>query len=203
MTKATNTSQKSLQGFGDQPCLFLDRDGVIVHDIPYNTDLAKVTLKPGIEQLFRKAHSLGYWIVIVSNQSGLGRGYFSWTEYRQVHQKICQLLAVHGEWVDLALCAPYYEGTEYKEAQARPHYRKPNIGMFEHAREELGVSFAASSMIGDSSTDLIPAFQCGVRKLYLMESEKQTGELEKLKEFQKTHSDFKFQLIADFSKVSL
>jgi D-glycero-D-manno-heptose 1,7-bisphosphate phosphatase len=195
-------SEKSLHGFGDQPALFLDRDGVIVHDVPYNTDLTKVTLKPGIEALFKKAHSLGYWIVIVSNQSGLGRGYFSWTEYRQVHQKICQLLAAHGEWVDLALCAPYYEGTEFKEAKARPHFRKPDIGMFEHAQQELGISFAKSMMVGDSATDLIPAFKSGTRKLYLMESEKHAGELQKLQEFQKIHKDFSFQVISDFSKIS-
>src|SRR5207253_9964129 len=107
-------NEKSLEGFGQQSCLFLDRDGVIVDDVPYNTDLAKVTLKPGIIELLEKAHGLGMWITIVSNQSGLGRGYFSWTVYRQIHQKICQLLAFHGEWVDLALCAPYYDGTDFK-----------------------------------------------------------------------------------------
>lgn len=193
---------KSLDGFGQQPCLFLDRDGVIVHDVPYNKDITKVTLKPGIVELLREAHGRGMWITIVSNQSGLGRGYFSWTEYRQVHQKICQLLANQGEWVDLSLCAPYVEGTDFKEAQARPHYRKPDVGMFKHAEEELGVSFGNSVMVGDSATDLMPAFLSGIRKLYLMSSEKQSGEIQKLQEFQKSHSDFKYTLISNFSEIS-
>ena len=196
-------SEKSLEGFGQQPCLFLDRDGVIIHDIPYNTDLSKITLRPGIVELVKKAHEHGHWVTIVSNQSGLGRGYFSWTEYRQVHQEICKLLAAEGAWVDLALCAPYYAGTEFKEAQSRPHYRKPNIGMFKHAEEELGVSFADSVMIGDSATDLIPAYQCGVRKLYLVESEKHEGEISKLADFQKTQPGFKYQFIRQFSEVSI
>lgn len=195
-------SEKYLEGFGQQPCLFLDRDGVIVHDIPYNTDLAKITLRPGIVELIKKAHGLGQWVTVVSNQSGLGRGYFSWTDYRKVHQKICQLLAAEGAWVDLALCAPYYEGTEFKQAQARPHYRKPDVGMFRHAEEELGVSFENSIMIGDSATDLIPAYQCGVRKLYLMSSDKQEGELQKISEFQKTQKDFKYQFIGSFSEIT-
>lgn len=194
---------RSIEGFGDQPCLFLDRDGVICHDIPYNTVLDKVTLRPGIEELFRRAHARGFWITVVSNQSGLGRGFFSWTDYRQVHQKICKLLAEHGEWIDLALCAPYYVGTEYTEALERPHFRKPEIGMFEHAKRELGIKYSASTMIGDSATDLFPAFQCGVPNLYLVDSDKQAGELEKIREYQKLHPDFKFTQISDYSKVVL
>jgi histidinol-phosphate phosphatase family protein len=194
--------EKSLEGFGQQACLFLDRDGVIIPDIPYNTDISKITLKPGVVELIKKSHALGFWVTVVSNQSGLGRGYFSWTDYRKVHQKICKLLANEGAWVDLALCAPYYDGTEFKQAQARPHYRKPDVGMFRHAQEELGVSFEASLMIGDSATDLIPAYQCGVKKLYLMASEKYEGEIKKLAEFQKTQPDFKYQFIKDFSEVS-
>lgn len=195
-------SGKSLDGFGQQPCLFLDRDGVIVHDVPYNTNPEQVVLKPGIVELLKKAHARGMWVTIVSNQSGLGRGYFSWTDYRRVHQRICHLLAQNGEWVDLALCAPFYEGTEFKQAQSRPHYRKPDVGMFKHAEEELGVSFSDSVMVGDSATDLIPAFQTGVRKLYLVASEKQDGEIAKLKEYQKAHPQFQFQLISDFSEIS-
>lgn len=193
--------EKSLEGFGQQPCLFLDRDGVIVHDIPYNTDPTKVELKAGIVELLNKAHERGMWVTIVSNQSGLGRGYFSWTDYRKVHQRICQLLAGEGAWVDLALCAPYYEGTEFKQAQARPHYRKPDIGMFQHAEEELGVSFPLSVMVGDSATDLIPAFESGVRKLYLVASDKQKDETRKLQEYQKSHPDFKYHVISDFSEI--
>lgn len=192
---------KSLEGFGDQPCLFLDRDGVIIPDIPYNTDLSKITLKPGIVELIQKAHAQGYWVVVVSNQSGLGRGFFSWTAYRQVHQKICQLLADKGAWLDLALCAPYYEGTAFTQAQARPHFRKPDVGMFKHAQEELGVNFAKSLMLGDSATDLMPAFQCGVPKLYLVASEKQEGELLKVREFQKAQPACQIQFISDFSEV--
>jgi len=194
--------EKSLEGFGQQACLFLDRDGVIIPDIPYNTDISKITLKPGIVELIKNAHSLGQWVTVVSNQSGLGRGYFSWTDYRKVHQKICQLLAAEGAWVDLALCAPYYDGTEFKQAQARPHFRKPDIGMFRHAQEELGVSFETSVMIGDSATDLIPAFECGVKKLYLVASEKHDGEKAKLAEYQAKRPDFKYQFINQFSEIS-
>ena len=152
-------------------------------------------------ELIKKAHGFGLWVTVVSNQSGLGRGDFSWTDYRKVHQKICQLLAAEGAWVDLTLCAPYYDGTEFKQAQARPHYRKPDIGMFRHAEEELGVSFENSIMIGDSATDLIPAYQCGVKKLYLMSSEKQDGELLKVVEFQRAQPSFRYQFIDNFSEV--
>jgi D-glycero-D-manno-heptose 1,7-bisphosphate phosphatase len=197
------SEEKSLAGFGEQPCLFLDRDGVICHDIPYNTDLSKVTLRPGIEFLCERAHRLGHWIVVVSNQSGLGRGYFSWTDYRQVHQKLCALLAEKGQWVDMALCAPFYVGTEFTQAKARPHFRKPDVGMFSQAHSELGIDYAASTMVGDSATDLFPAFQLGVPRLYLVESEKQDGELAKIQEFQSTNERFHFQHISDYAEIRL
>jgi D-glycero-D-manno-heptose 1,7-bisphosphate phosphatase len=195
-------SEKKLEGFGDQPCLFLDRDGVIIPDIPYNTDLNKIHLKAGIDSLVAKAHSLGYWVVVVSNQSGLGRGIFSWTDYRKVHQKVCSLLAEKGQWFDLALCAPYYEGTDFAQAKARPHFRKPDLGMFCHAQQELGVLFSQSMMIGDSATDLIPAYKCGIRKLFLIESGKKFEELQKLQDFQMAHFDFQFETISEFSEIT-
>jgi histidinol-phosphate phosphatase family protein len=195
--------EKSIEGFGDQPCLFLDRDGVICDDVPYNTHLELVSLRPGIVDLCRRAHEKGFWITVVSNQSGLGRGYFSWSDYRQVHQRICQLLADEGQWVDLALCAPFYTGTEFKEAKARPHFRKPDIGMFEHARQELGIQYLSSTMIGDSATDLFPGFECGIPNLYLVESEKQAGEIEKIKEYQKTHPEFNYKFIKDYKDVQI
>lgn len=200
---ATKPKEKSLAGFGDQPCLFLDRDGVICHDIPYNAKPELVTLKPGIVELCARAHRQGFWITIVSNQSGLGRGYFSWTEYRQIHQRICHLLAEQGQWIDLALCAPFYTDTEFKEAKARPHYRKPDKGMFEHAREELGIQYAKSTMIGDSATDLFPGYECGIPNLYLVASEKQAGEIEKIKEYQKQNPGFKYTFISTYEDVRL
>ncbi|RYZ71642.1 MAG: HAD-IIIA family hydrolase [Proteobacteria bacterium] len=194
-------SDKNIEGFGDQSCLFLDRDGVIVPDIPYNTDIKRITLKPGIDTLIAKAHALGHWVVIVSNQSGLGRGYFSWTDYRRVHQKICALLADKGQWVDLALCAPYYDGTEFAQAKARPHFRKPALGMFEHAQQELGIAFTNSIMIGDSATDLMPAFQCGIKKIYLVDSDKKTGEVAKLAEYQQANPQFQYKFITEYTEV--
>ncbi|RYZ85801.1 MAG: HAD-IIIA family hydrolase, partial [Proteobacteria bacterium] len=156
---------KEIAGYGDQPCLFLDRDGVVIPDIPYNTDVRKITLTAGIVDLIARAHKEGYWVVLVTNQSGLGRGLFGWNEYREVHQKVCALLAEAGQWLDLSVCAPYYEGTEFIEAQSRPHFRKPDVGMFEHARRELGIAYARSIMVGDSATDLIPAYKLGIKKL--------------------------------------
>lgn len=194
---------KSLQGFGEQRALFLDRDGVLIHDVPYNTDPSKVTLRPGIENLLKRAHDSGFWIVVVTNQSGLGRGYFSWSEYRQIHQKMCELLAARGQWVDLTLCAPYYEGTEFAEAQRRPHFRKPDVGMFEYAREELGISFNQSVMIGDRASDLMGAFRCGVRELYLVESESQTQQETELRTFQARHPDFEFRITDKYQNIKL
>ncbi len=66
---------------------------MVVKNVPYNTDPKKVELTPGIELLISAAHAKGYWVAVVTNQSGLGRGWISWGEYQDVHQKMLQLLA--------------------------------------------------------------------------------------------------------------
>lgn len=183
------------------PCLFLDRDDVVVKNIPYNKDPDKVQLLPGIESLIGKAHEGGYWVALVTNQSGLGRGLITWAEYQKVHQKTLQLLAEKGCWLDESAWAGYIENTEGQRGGLLASQRKPRVGMFQAVNAKLRVNMKDSMMVGDSATDLIAAFGAGVRNLYLLSSDKLEKENQKLQSYQSQHEDFQFQVATNFDDI--
>lgn len=187
----------------EAPCLFLDRDDVIVKNVPYNKDANFVELRPGIEELIQRAHAKGYWVAVVTNQSGLGRGWVSWEQYRQVHQKMLQLLAQQGCWIDESVWAGFYEKEPVPWGRLYAGLRKPRSGMFQLVDEKLKVNKAKSVMVGDSATDLVAAFGVGIHSLYLVSSEKSDDERVALLEFQKDEPNFKFQEVTSFSDVGL
>ncbi|MGE5087361.1 MAG: D-glycero-alpha-D-manno-heptose-1,7-bisphosphate 7-phosphatase [Bacillota bacterium] len=183
------------------PCLFLDRDDVVVRNVPYNKDATKVELLPGAVELIKRAHAKGYWVALVTNQSGLGRGRITWAEYQTVHQRMLELLAEQGAWIDECVWSAFIENESVPEGRVLAGLRKPRAGMFQIVREKLKVKMSASMMIGDSATDLIAAHSAGIRRCYLFQSEKYSKELETLQKFQQNHSEFQFSTVADFSKI--
>lgn len=190
-------------GSQKSPCLFLDRDDVVVKNVPYNKDASLVELMPGICELLSRAHKSGYWVSLVTNQSGLGRGWVSWQEYQQVHQKMLSLLAEQGCWIDECVWAGYYDQESVPQGRLYAAQRKPRNGMFQRVHDKLRVNLSASIMVGDSATDLIAAFSMGVRNLYLLASDKTEKEKAELHCFQKENAAFKFSVIQEFKEVIL
>lgn len=185
------------------PCLFLDRDDVVVKNVPYNKDPEKVELMPGIVELIHRAHTNQYWVALITNQSGLGRGWISWPEYQKVHQQMLKLLAAEGAWIDECVWASYYEQAGVDEGRLYQNLRKPEGGMFQLVGEKLRVNFAKSVMVGDSATDLIAAHSVQIPNLYLLHSEKFDKENAGLLEYQKNRPEFKYKTIKNFSEVQL
>ncbi|MBO9668404.1 MAG: HAD-IIIA family hydrolase, partial [Bdellovibrio sp.] len=172
------------------PCLFLDRDDVLVKNVPYNRDADQVMLIPGAVDLIRRAHEKGYWVGLVTNQSGIGRGRISWAEYQQVHQRMLKLLAQQGAWIDECVWSSFIENESVPEGRILAGLRKPRAGMFQLVREKLKVDMTNSLMVGDSATDLIAAFSAGVGSCYLFHSEKFDKERAILENFKKHQSRF-------------
>lgn len=182
--------------------LFLDRDDVIVKNVPYNKDPAKVELMPGIVELIGKAHQKGMLVIVCSNQSGLGRGLVTQPEYFSVHQRFLQLLAENKGWIEDCLWAGYIENP-IGDQHLQPQMRKPRPGMFLQAAQKWHIHMAASAMIGDSATDLIAAFTAGVSNLILLKSEKFEQEKERLLEYQKSFAHFRFSSAGTLDEVQL
>lgn len=127
----------------------------MIEDRAYLSDPAGVTLIPGCSALIQQAHQLGFAVVVVSNQSGIGRGYFSWHEHDRVERRMIELLALEHAAVDgiLANAATPNSGHDW---------RKPQPGMFFAAAHTLNLDLFRSAIVGDKASDLIAARAAGL-----------------------------------------
>lgn len=137
-----------------RPALFLDRDGVIVEDVGYLHREADIRLIAGAAEAIVRANQQRFPAVIVTNQSGLGRGLFGWDAFVAVQDEIMRRLGAMGARVDAVFVCPFHPA-------ARPPYRhpdhparKPNPGMLLTAARRLGLDLQASWIVGDRARDL-------------------------------------------------
>lgn len=127
--------------------VFLDRDGTLIVDVGYPRDPDAVRLLEGVPEGLRSLRSAGFRLVLVSNQSGIGRGIVSKDEARAVHGRFSELLAGQGIELD---CAKYCPHAPEEGCRCR----KPEPGMLLDAARELGLDLEGSWMIGDKASDV-------------------------------------------------
>ena len=125
--------------------LFLDRDGVVVEEVEYLHRAEALALIPGAAELIEEANRRGIPVVMASNQSGIGRGYFGWEQFHQVQTELKRRLEEAGARVDLTLACPHYP--EHPD-------RKPQPGMFCKAGQMAALELGRSWVIGDKASDL-------------------------------------------------
>lgn len=135
--------------------LFLDRDGVIIPDRPYRSDTDDMGLIDGVAELIQVARNAGMAVVVVTNQSGIGRGYFSWSDFAIVNSCMVEMLADAFAPVDAVFAAGWHETAPIGMfADHHKHWRKPAPGMFLEAARWLNIDLAKSYMVGDSESDM-------------------------------------------------
>lgn len=127
--------------------VLLDRDGTVIHDAHYLSDPAGVSLLPGAASGMRRMLAAGWRIVIVTNQSGIGRGYYTDTDYEAVNQRFLQLLREEGVQVDGVYHCPHAPDVDCA-------CRKPLTGMAQQAAAELGFSLPECVVAGDKPADV-------------------------------------------------
>lgn len=140
--------------------VFLDRDGTLIIDRHYLSDPAGVELFPGAGEAVARLNAAGAFVVLATNQSGLGRGYFSEAEYRAVHARLVEVLAANGARLDAEYHASGFEEPDDPDAD-----RKPGAGMFLRAAREHGLDLARSWWVGDRVRDVAPAGRFGGRAM--------------------------------------
>jgi D-glycero-D-manno-heptose 1,7-bisphosphate phosphatase len=129
--------------------VFLDRDGTLIHDAHYISDPARVRLLPGAAAAVARLNSLKIPAVVVSNQSGIGRGYFTEEEYEKVRSRFEQLLAEQGARIDATYICPH-------SSEAHCICRKPRRELYEQAIREHGFETGSLAFIGDRWRDVEP-----------------------------------------------
>lgn len=126
--------------------VFLDRDGTLIVDRGYLKDPGEVALLPGVPEALRKLKAAGCLLVVVTNQSGIGRGYFTHDDVLRAQARLEALLAEEGVILDGHYYCPHGPDEHCP-------CRKPAPGMLQQAARDLTIDLAASAMIGDKASD--------------------------------------------------
>jgi D-glycero-D-manno-heptose 1,7-bisphosphate phosphatase len=135
--------------------LFLDRDGVVIEDRHHLCDPAAVELCPGAQDLLQQARQAGWPVVLVTNQSGIARGYFDWKSYEQVTDRLLELLGA-----EAPVAAIYANG--HGPGAPPDSWRKPSSAMLLAAAEDLQLDLSRSLLVGDRLSDLQAGARAGL-----------------------------------------
>jgi len=141
-----------------QPAVFLDRDGTINEQMGYVNHISRFVLLPGVSRAIRKLNEQTIPVVVVSNQSGLARGYFPASLLDEVNQKMEQQLAADGAHIDGLYICPHHPEAKEEKYRITCNCRKPKIGLLKQAAADLNLNLKKSFMVGDRWSDL----KCGV-----------------------------------------
>ncbi|RKZ33732.1 D,D-heptose 1,7-bisphosphate phosphatase [bacterium] len=178
------------------PAVFMDRDGTIIQDVGFIDNTDRIILIPGAIESIRILNNEGFAVVIVTNQSGVARGYFDEETVIAINQKVDKIFRENGARIDAFYYCPHYPNVD--EAQITPKIntnnslekywiececRKPKIGMVEKAVNELSV--IPKLMIGDRESDILLAKNMGVPGILVL-----TGEGNNQSELVRAEADF-------------
>lgn len=138
--------------------VFLDRDGTLIVERHFLADPGGVELIPGAIDALRRLRQHGWTLVLVTNQSGIGRGLYTAAEFEAVQARIDELLAAAGIRLDAVYWCPH-------APEQSCECRKPGLALFRRAAEDLGLDLAASAYVGDRLRDVEPAAALGGRAI--------------------------------------
>ncbi|HVZ48118.1 MAG TPA: HAD family hydrolase [Gemmatimonadaceae bacterium] len=157
--------------------VFLDRDGTIIRDTGYLATPDDVELLPGAALALRIAHNRQRPVIVVTNQSGIARGLITVPQYEAVRNRMNQLLAEFGAFVDAEYYCPHHP-----DFTGPCDCRKPGLALYEQAARDHGLDLAASAFIGDRWRDIEPARAYGARGILVQSASTPTDELRRARE---------------------
>lgn len=153
---------------GRRPALFLDRDGVINADHGYTHRRESFEFLPGIFELARRAGRSGRALVVVTNQAGIGRGFYDEATFRSLTDWMVDRFADEGATIERVYFCPHHPDAEPGPYRTACHCRKPSAGMIQAACTDLGLDAASSMLVGDKAGDVQAGARAGVGTLVLV-----------------------------------
>jgi D,D-heptose 1,7-bisphosphate phosphatase len=165
-------SQSPFPAPGTRPAVFLDRDGTVIEQVHYLGDPARVRLLPGAASALRRLRDAGYALVVITNQSAIGRGWLTVEQYGLVNDEMVRQLAAEGVTLDGVYYCPEVPTTDEDRLAITHGDRKPGPGMLLRAGRELGLDLSTSWMIGDMISDVLAGINAGCKGSLLVETGK-------------------------------
>lgn len=155
--------------------VFLDRDGTLIRDRQYDFRPDALELVPGAGPALRRLRAAGFRLVVVTNQSGVARGYFDEAAVRAVHRRLAALLAVAGAPLDACYYCPHHPAGPVSRYAVDCACRKPRPGLLLGAAADLAIDLARSWMVGDIWDDCRAGAAAGCRTVLVSATEPPPG----------------------------
>lgn len=146
-----------------KPAVFLDRDGTINVDKNYLIDPAEFEFIPGVPQALRQLQEAGFLLVVVTNQSGVARGYFTFAQVEELHRHMERLLAGYGVNLAAIYSCPHHPSAGIGAYRQDCECRKGKPGMLLQAASDLQIDLQRSYLIGDKEADLQAGYLAGCK----------------------------------------
>ena len=172
--------------------IFLDRDGTLNVEVNCLHRKEDLVLLPGVPEALKAFKDQGYKLVVITNQAGVARGYYTEEDVKELHRYMNELLAGQGAGIDAFYYCPHHPEHGIGKYKIPCHCRKPVTGMFEMAEQDFEVDKASSWMIGDKLIDIEAGRNYGVRTVLVG-----TGYGAGVHDEQKKKGDFPYDLYAD------
>ena len=150
--------------------LFLDRDGVINEDYGYVSSAVNFQFVDGIFELVVTANFFEYLVIIVTNQSGIARGYYSENDFHKLMIWVTDQFKFHSAVIDAIYFCPFHKDG-FGKYKKNSKFRKPNPGMFFKAAKEHNINLMDSIMVGDNLSDMEAAFSAGIKNRFIYRKE--------------------------------
>lgn len=156
--------------------VFLDRDGTIINDANFISRPEQVELIDGAAEAIARINAALVPVIVVTNQSGIGRGYSTVADYEAVKARLDTLLAQHGAHIDASYYCPHNPDDECE-------CRKPGLLLFRRAAADLGIDLGKAVLIGDRLRDVEPAPRLGARGVLVPTADTPSDEVVRAGEF--------------------
>lgn len=155
--------------------LFLDRDGVVNEEVGYLHRAEEVRFVDGIFPLCRTAARLGYKLIVVTNQAGIARGYYSEADFHALMEFMRGQLRAEGVELDAVYYCPFHPEHGIGEYKREHEDRKPGTGMLLRGSRDLGIELRDSVMVGDRCSDIAAANAAELRQAFLVSGTETVG----------------------------
>ncbi len=143
--------------------VFLDRDGTVNEEVGYLRDLGELRLIPGAGAAIRRLNEADFKVVLVTNQSGVARGYFSEALVHEAHERLGEMLRSEGARIDAVYYCPHHPSAGNSRYTVNCDCRKPKTGLIDRAVKDLVIDVEHAYMVGDKWSDVELAQRAGVR----------------------------------------
>jgi D-glycero-D-manno-heptose 1,7-bisphosphate phosphatase len=148
--------------------IFIDRDGTISEEVGYVNHLSRYQVYSWTSQAVRNFNRAGLKTIVVTNQAGVARGYFSEDLVKRVHERLQAEMALAGAYFDAIYYCPHHPSVGDPPYRQKCNCRKPKIGMLQRAADEFGIDLSRSYVIGDRYGDVELAHNAGACSVFVL-----------------------------------